>query len=214
MGERIRALASGAECEVVLAIDAKAAPGVTTDRSRIAAGCADVAIDFSLPAGTAAILPLVRAARIPLVVGTTGHDEAGLAALDAAAKVIGVLVSSNMSLGVNLLFALARAASKTLRPAGFEVEVVESHHKRKMDAPSGTAVSLVAALGGDVPTHSLRMGGIVGEHAAHFASEEEEILLSHRALSRDVFARGALRAARWLAGRPAGRYEMKDVLGL
>jgi 4-hydroxy-tetrahydrodipicolinate reductase len=154
-----------------------------------------------------------------------------------AAKRIPIVLSPNMSVGVNVLFALVREAARTLGE-GYDVEIVEMHHKKKKDAPSGTAMRLAEvaaeALGRDpqkdlafarhgmigerpareIGVQTLRGGDVVGEHTVYFAGEGERIELTHRATSRDQFARGAVRALRWIVGRPAGLYDMADVLGL
>lgn len=202
----------------------------------------DVAIDFSLPQGTRRVLPICRERGVPLVIGTTGLTADDHALIAAAAADVAVLQAPNMSLGVNLLFALCAQAARVMGERGGEgcdIEIVEAHHRYKRDAPSGTALGILEAIcdalhldpaavrkdgrSGDDPRpegtaqiamHALRMGSEVGRHSAHFATLEEEITLSHRATTRDVFVKGALRAAAWLAHRPPGRYAMRDVLGL
>jgi len=175
---------------------------------------------------------------VALVVGTTGMsaDEEGM--VREAAKKIPVVFSANMSLGMNLLFSLVRQASKALADKGYDVEIIERHHRRKKDAPSGSAVSLAKAaadgLGWDlnrvavhgrsglvgerpgeqIGIHAVRGGDIVGDHTVLFAAEGECLELSHRATSRETFAMGALRAAAWASGRKPGLYSMKDVLEL
>ena len=197
----------------------------------------DVVIDFSAPAATRTILETCRRRRIALVIGTTGLGDPEHQAIDEAASSIAVLQAPNMSLGVNLLFALAARVAATLGD-DYDIEITEAHHRQKKDAPSGTALQLVRAIcdatgrdlehdvvhgrcGDDVPRtrgevgmHVLRMGDVVGEHTAHFATEGERVVLSHVATTRDVFARGALRAAKWLADQEPGRYQMAQVLGL
>ncbi|MDY0144722.1 MAG: 4-hydroxy-tetrahydrodipicolinate reductase [Kiritimatiellia bacterium] len=198
----------------------------------------DVAIDFSQHSASAAAAPQMAAAGIPWVVGTTGLDDDEVAAITAAARDIPVVLAANMSPGINLLYALVEQAAHALRGTGYDCEIVERHHRRKKDSPSGTALFLgrAAAAGngwnlkdvavdgrsglpGERPTaqigfHAIRGGDIVGDHTVLFAADGECIELSHRATSRDVFALGALRAAAWLAGRPAALYGMRDVLGL
>ncbi len=198
---------------------------------------ADVLIDFSAPGALAGNLAAASNAGVPIVVGTTGLDEARLAAIDQAAGLIAVLQSANMSLGVNLLAHLVRETAARLG-ADWDIEILEMHHRHKADAPSGTALLLGAAaaegrgvaLGevsdrgrdgitgarqaGHIGFASLRGGSVAGEHVVVFAGEGERIELNHRAESRAIFAYGALKAARWLAGKPAGRYSMADVLGL
>ena len=196
----------------------------------------DVVIDFSLPEGFRNALELCRAQGVALVVGTTGLTDADHAAIDAVAKQIPILQAPNMSLGVNLLFTLAGQIAATLGD-DYDIEITEAHHRFKQDAPSGTALGLAQAIcdatgkdiqndvshgrsgaqprrTGEIGMHALRLGDVVGRHTVSFATLGEEVQISHQASTRDVFVRGALRAAAWLAGRPKGRYHMKDVLGL
>lgn len=201
------------------------------------AATSDVLIDFSTPAALPANLAAAKAAGVPIVIGTTGLGAGEQAAIDEAARSIPVLQAANMSLGVNLLAHLVRESAARLG-ADCDIEIVEMHHRHKVDAPSGTALLLgeAAAAGRGVdldavsdrgrdgigaprePGHigfaSLRGGSVAGDHLAIFASEGERLELGHRAESRGIFARGAVEAALWLAGKPAGRYTMKDVLGL
>ena len=207
----------------------------------LAAGLAarpDVAVDFSSPSATVATAAQVAAAGVPWVVGTTGLGAAEQAAVAQAARKIPVVLSANMSLGVNLLYALVAQAARTLAGLRYDCEIVERHHRRKKDAPSGTALYLgeAAAQGfgwnlkdvavdgrtgipGERPEkeigfHAVRGGDIVGDHTVLFAADGECIELSHRATSRDTLALGALRAAAWLPGRAPALYGMRDVLGL
>lgn len=197
----------------------------------------DAVIDFTIPLATRNILDQCVQRKIALVIGTTGLSDADHKLIDAAAKTIAVLQAPNMSLGVNLLLALAAQVAKRLGD-DYDIEITEAHHRFKKDAPSGTAMGLAQAIcdatgkdihkdldhgreGDDVTRqrgrigmHALRMGDVVGEHTVSYATLGERIELTHIATSRDIFARGALRAAKWLAGKPAGRYHMKDVLGL
>lgn len=173
----------------------------------------DVAIDFSLPDAFDAILALCRSRGAALVSGTTGLDDAQRARLQAAAADIPVLWSANFSLGVAVLADLVQRAASTLRD--WDCDIVEAHHVHKKDAPSGTALRLgeaVVAGGGDARYTSLRAGDIVGEHTVQFAGAGERVELIHRATDRDVFARGALLAATWLARQPPGGYAMRDLL--
>lgn len=198
----------------------------------------DVAVDFSSPAAAAATAAQVAAAGVPWVLGTTGLDAAAQAAIAQTAQTIPVVLSANMSLGVNLLYALVEQAARALRGRGYDCEIIERHHRRKKDAPSGTALYLgeAAAQGfgwdlkdvaidgrtgipGERPEkeigfHAVRGGDVVGDHVVLFAADGECLELSHRATSRDTLARGALRAAAWLPGRAPGLYGMRDVLGL
>jgi 4-hydroxy-tetrahydrodipicolinate reductase len=173
----------------------------------------DVAVDFSQPEAFDAVLALCVARKAGFVSGTTGLSDTQRAALAEAAAAIPVLWAPNFSLGVAVLAdAVARAAHAL---QGWDCDVVEAHHAGKRDAPSGTALALgeAAAGGGATPRYaSLRAGDIVGEHTVQFAGAGERVEFIHRAASRDVFARGALHAARWLAGRPPGQYRMADLL--
>ena len=173
----------------------------------------DVAVDFSLPTGFERILALCVERGAALVSGTTGLDQAQFAALDQAAARIPCAWAANFSLGVAVLSRLVEQAAPAL--AGWDCDIVESHHARKVDAPSGTALALgaVASAAGVEPRYaSVRAGDIVGEHLVQFTGMGERIELAHRATSRDVFARGALHAAHRLQGRPPGRYGLRDLL--
>ena len=197
----------------------------------------DGLIDFTVPAATLALAELAAQARIVHVIGTTGIDEAGEARIRAAARHARIVKSGNMSLGVNLLASLVRKVAATLGEE-YDIEIVEMHHKHKIDAPSGTALMLgeAAAKGrgidlrtravrsrdghtgaraaGDIGFATLRGGSVVGEHTVMFAGETERIELTHKASSREMFARGAVRAAQWAMDKPPGLYAMADVLGL
>ncbi len=197
---------------------------------------AQAAIAFALPQGTPAIVAACAAAGVPLVLGTTGHNAEQLAAIEAAAKLIPIVMASNFSLGVNLLFKLAELTGQALT-ADYDAEVFEAHHRLKKDAPSGTALSIGEAVAkgrgttlakdavwarhgetgarerGKIGFSVLRAGDIVGDHTLTFAGPGERIELTHRAHDRMAFASGALHAARWAVGKPAGRYSMRDVLG-
>lgn len=173
----------------------------------------DVAIDFSLPEGFDGILALCVERGAAFVSGTTGLGEAQRMALDAAAQRVPVLWASNFSLGVAVLHDLVERASRAL--PGWDCDIVEAHHTRKLDAPSGTALTLGAAAeeGGAVPRYaSVRAGDIVGEHTVQFATLGERIELVHRAGNRDIFARGALHAAARLAGQQPSHYRLQDLL--
>lgn len=198
---------------------------------------ADVVIDFTSPALIEDHARLAVAHRTALVVGTTGLGAGDEAALDEAARHVAVVQAANMSVGVNLLLGLARQVAAILDET-FDIEIVEMHHRHKVDAPSGTALALGKAAadgrGVDLATAServrdgvigprgsgrigfatLRGGDVVGEHTVIFAGEGERIELTHKATSRLIFARGAIRAAQWTAGRAPGRYGMREVLGL
>ncbi|WP_395664935.1 4-hydroxy-tetrahydrodipicolinate reductase [Methylocella sp.] len=198
---------------------------------------ADAILDFTTPALTLSLATLAAQARVVHVIGTTGFAPGDLARLSAAARHAVVVRSGNMSLGVNLLAALVEQAARALGPE-FDVEIVEMHHRLKVDAPSGTALLLGEAAakgrGIDLAGHAVRMrdghtgvrpegaigfatlrgGTVVGEHSVIFAGTGERLVLSHAAEDRAIFARGAVKAALWGRGRKAGLYTMRDVLGL
>ena len=184
---------------------------------RVLPAC-DVLIDFSTPPGLRHWLGQCRQSKVAFVSGTTPLDDEADRLLDAASAEIAVLHATNTSLGVALLNRLAADAARVLGPAGFDLVIVETHHRGKKDAPSGTARTLADRVervaGRAVPVASLRVGDVVGEHALHLAGDGERLTLTHAATSRETFARGALRAARWLAGRPAGRHGIDAVLDL
>ncbi|TMM47142.1 4-hydroxy-tetrahydrodipicolinate reductase [Qipengyuania marisflavi] len=201
------------------------------------ADASDVLVDFSSPHGLEATLHAAIGAGVPIVVGTTGLAERHHDAIDAAARAVAVLQTGNTSLGVTLLAHLVREAASRLGP-DWDVEIVEMHHRRKVDAPSGTALLLgeAAAAGrgitlgdhresgrdgqtgarseGAIGFAALRGGTVTGEHSVILAGEEERLTLSHSAENRSIFARGAVKAAQWLTGQPSGRYTMNDVLDL
>lgn len=197
----------------------------------------DVLVDFSSPAALQATLDACVAAGRPIVIGTTGLEAAHHAAIDVAARKIPILQTGNTSLGVNMLAALVEQAASKLGD-DWDIEIVEMHHRHKVDAPSGTAKLLGEAAasgrGIDLNTHSesgrdgitgartkgaigfaaLRGGSVAGDHTVILASDEERIELTHRAENRMIFARGAVKAAGWLVGQNAGRYGMDGVLGM
>ncbi|MRH77196.1 4-hydroxy-tetrahydrodipicolinate reductase [Spiribacter sp. C176] len=182
----------------------------------------DVVIDFTLPAALEENLAAAERTATPMVIGTTGLDDRCLAALDATAMKLPIVFAANYSSGITLLLRLAAIAAGALS-ADYDVAISEAHHRYKKDAPSGTALRLgeVVAKARDIEAldssafQSIRAGDIVGEHTVLLAAEGERIELTHRASSRDTFARGALRAAQWLLKQQTpGRYDMEDVLGL
>jgi 4-hydroxy-tetrahydrodipicolinate reductase len=177
----------------------------------------DVAIDFS---NSSAIDEISRAAmqyRKALVIGTTGHSREQRELIEKMAKSLPIVFASNFSVGVNALFALTRRAAEILG-SEFAPQIVETHHKMKKDAPSGTAKTLAEilkeALKTEILIESIREGEVVGEHTVTFVGPGERLELTHRAGRREIFARGALRAAEWVAGKPARLYSMQDVLGI
>ena len=211
MGRTLRALAAERGMRVVATLDRGDA--VTA----AALGGADVAIEFTEPASAVGNARACVAAGVPVVIGTTGWLDA-LPALEAEVARAGgrVLWAANFSVGVNAFLAIAAAAGRVLRDAGFDAHLVETHHGAKRDAPSGTALALVraaATFGRDIPTTSVRVGHVPGTHALIFDAPFEQLVLTHEARDRRVFAEGALVAARWLAAqlRP-GVYTMQDVL--
>lgn len=195
---------------------------------------ADVVIDFSNAKAVDGLLEACCEKKLPVVLCTTGLSEEQLQKVEDAAKETAVLKSANMSLGINLLMSLLKDAAKVLAPAGYDIEIVEKHHNKKVDAPSGTALALADAINEtqdpqyaycfdrsqerkprekrEIGISAVRGGTIVGEHEVLFAGEDEVIEFKHTAYSKAVFGKGALEAAKFLAGKPAGRYEMSDVI--
>lgn len=254
MGQALVRCSKGMQnIRLVAAIDHAACPMCGKDAG-IVAGCgetgvkitsdlaaavraADVLVDFSIHENVPLTVRQAAASGKAVVIGTTGLSPEERAAVEEAARRIPVVWAPNMSLGVNLLFALVHKAAKALN-LDYDIEITEAHHRYKKDAPSGTALRLgeVAAaargqnfrdvavfgregLGGERPKgqigiHALRAADIIGDHTVLFASDGERVEISHRASSRDAFANGALHAAGWLAGRAPGLYDMQDVLGL
>jgi len=195
----------------------------------------DVVIDFSTPEGTTHILKVCQTRSWPLVVATTGHTAAQKAEIAAAAHYIAILMAPNMSLVVNVLFELTKQAARMLKGKDFDVEIIERHHRYKKDSPSGTALQFAHIVkdemgqteyrhgreglvgerpGHELGMHAIRGGDNVGEHTIIFTTLGETLELVHKGHSRDSYAKGALLAAKFLAGKPAGQYGMTDVLGL
>jgi 4-hydroxy-tetrahydrodipicolinate reductase len=179
----------------------------------------DVAIDFSQADAITEICGAALQHGKPLVVGTTGHSKEQRRMIEEAARALPIVFASNFSIGVNVLFWLTRKAAEQLG-GDFDVEIVETHHKMKKDAPSGTAKTLAQVLKAtrktqsEIPIQSIREGDVVGEHTVIFRGPAERLELTHRAANREIFARGALRAAKWIINQPPGLYTMQDVLGL
>jgi 4-hydroxy-tetrahydrodipicolinate reductase len=208
---------------------------IGADLDRLAS--AEVLIDFTRPEGTAAHLAACHKRGVKMVIGTTGFDDAGKAAIRAASESIGIVFAPNMSVGVNATFRLLEVAAAILA-SGYDIEIIEAHHKHKVDAPSGTALKMgevvAAAQGkslkelavyaregvtgerkpGTIGFAAVRGGDIVGDHTVMFAGTGERIEITHRAGSRMPYALGSLRAARFVAGQPRGLFDMHDVLGL
>lgn len=251
MGKRIAALAIEAgEFDIVAALDQKGHPDIGRDLGEVAGigtfgleisdsmndAFPEVMIDFSLPEGTMDALPLCRKKGIAMVIGTTGLTESQQAEVADTASEIPIIHASNYSVGINVLLKVTARVARALGEA-YDVEIAETHHRFKKDAPSGTAVSLAKSIcdargvdygetvifgrgghcprnSGEIGMHALRAGDTIGEHQVHFGNLGETVTLSHSAHTRDTFVRGALRAAQWLAGKRPGRYDMADVLGL
>jgi len=238
MGRKVRQLVEAApDLTVAAALERADHPQAGTEfETDVAAGLsrADVLIDFTLRSVAPALYRAASSAGTAIVSGTTGLDESGEAALAEAAAVVPVVWAPNMSLGVNLLIAVTEQVAGAL-PESYEAELVELHHRHKRDAPSGTALGLLRALraarpeGADVfgrhgdleprardevGVHAVRGGEVVGEHRIFFLGDHERLELCHIAQSRAAFAQGAVQAARWVVGRPPGRYHMRHVLGL
>jgi len=212
--------------------------GVTvTDQVETAVAGADALIDFTRPEGTLTNLSVCRARRVKMVIGTTGFSPEQRTMFAAAAHEIGIVMAPNMSVGTNLVFKLIATAAQVLNE-GYDVEIIEAHHRHKVDAPSGTALRMgeivAAALGRDLAKcavygregvtgerdastigfSAIRGGDIVGDHTVLFAGTGERVEVTVKAASRATYAQGAVRAARWLQNRPAGLYDMQAVLGL
>ena len=195
---------------------------------------ADVVIDFASPKAVDHLLDYCKEHRLPVVVCTTGLSEEQMEHLRKTSEHVAVLKSANMSLGVNMLLDLLQTAAKILAPAGFDMEIVEKHHRLKLDAPSGTALALADSLNEaldhaytytydrsqvrekrdpkEIGISAVRGGNIVGEHEVIFAGTDEVITFKHTAYSKAIFAKGAVQAAKFLAGKPAGLYDMRDVI--
>ena len=196
---------------------------------------ADAIIDFSSAKATDELLEYSAARQIPVVLCSTGLSEEQLAKVEETSKKVAVLKSANMSLGINTLLKLVQDAAKVLATAGFDMEIVEKHHRLKVDAPSGTALALADSINEamdnkyhyvydrsqkrekrddkEIGISAVRGGTIVGEHEIIFAGQDEVIEFKHTAYSKAIFGKGAVEAAKFLAGKPAGRYDMSDVIG-
>lgn len=196
---------------------------------------ADVIIDFASSKAIDSLLNYAVKEGVPAVICTTGLDDEQLKDIEETSKSVAILKSANMSLGINIMFKLLQEAAKILSPAGFDIELIEKHHNQKIDAPSGTALALADAIKQVLPEDyfykydrsqerakrnskeigmsAIRGGTIVGEHEVIFAGEDEVIEFKHTAYSKSIFAKGAIEAAKFLAGKPAGFYDMRDVIG-
>lgn len=232
MGRELRSL--GGDFQVVCGVDVLATGKedipVYPDYALVSMS-ADCIVDFSRPSALGSLLALAVSRKIPAVLCATGYSDEELARIAEAAKTVPILRSANMSLGVNVLLALCENAAKALQ--SFDIEITETHHRMKADAPSGTALmlrdALLSGLGEDRPCvcgregkscprqneigiHALRGGTVVGEHTVSFLGNGEELLLTHRAENRGLFARGAATAAAWIVHKPAGLYSMQDLV--
>ncbi|WP_297512405.1 4-hydroxy-tetrahydrodipicolinate reductase [uncultured Caulobacter sp.] len=239
MGRAVAEALEGRSDAVIAArFDRPGAEGEGLVSREEALSLADVVIDFTLPEASVDLAKTAASTGGPaLVIGSTGFSAEQLARIDEAAKTIAIVRSGNYSLGVNMLMGLVRQAAAALPASDWDIEVFEAHHKRKIDAPSGTALMLgeAAARGrgvdlaavadrgrdgvtgprqdGAIGFSVVRGGGIIGEHSVIFAGESESLTLSHSAIDRGLFARGAIAAAVWVKGKPPGLYDMQDVLG-
>ena len=236
MGRELALAAENAGVDIACGVDVafsgqQAAFPVVTGYEKVTLS-ADVIVDFSRPDALPELLKLARESQTPAVLCATGYTDAELAMIEEAAKHTAILRSANMSLGVNVLCELVRMAARTLE--GFDIEIVEKHHRMKADSPSGTAVMLYEAAkkekgpeteplygrygrtqkrtDGEIGIHAVRGGTVTGEHEVGFYGSGEEIILTHRAENRALFAQGALKAAAYLNGRNAGLYSMRDVV--
>jgi 4-hydroxy-tetrahydrodipicolinate reductase len=243
MGRAVAAVLEGRDDAVVAAVfdragtEGQALGALTLGDMSASVGC-DVVIDFTTPEASGALAEMAaKAGRPALVIGSTGWTDETEAKIFAAASEVAIVRSGNYSLGVNILAGVVEETARRLGPRDWDIEIFEAHHRRKVDAPSGTALMLgeAAAQGrgvvlsevevrardgitgprpeGAIGFSSMRAGGLVGEHQVVFASEDEVLTLSHSARDRSLFARGALEAALWVAGKPPGLYDMMDVLG-
>jgi 4-hydroxy-tetrahydrodipicolinate reductase len=234
-GRMGQALQQAADANPAVAVAATHDVGQDLDA---AVAKADCVIDFTVHSFTAAVVEAALRHGTRLVIGTTGHSDADRAMIHEAAKTLPIVFASNYSIGVNTLFWLTRHAARILTQDRFDIEVIEMHHRHKIDSPSGTARTLLEILNQETGTsytsdvthgrvgnigprppreigmHTLRGGDVVGDHTVLFAADGERVELTHKASSRLTFAAGAVRAAVWLADRPAGLYDMQDVLGL
>jgi 4-hydroxy-tetrahydrodipicolinate reductase len=223
MGRRIFELASqDKDFEVALILEKKGTPyiGRELGKLKISSGLdglflIDVLIDFTIPEGADVTLDYIAKYKKAAVIGTTGFNDNQIKKIDEVSKIIPVVFSPNMSIGVNVLFSILPETAKRLGQ-DYNIEILEAHHKAKRDAPSGTAKKMGQILAEstqkEIPIHSVRLGDIVGDHTVIFCGNSERIEIKHQAHSRDLFALGALKAAKWVADKAAGLYSMQDVL--
>lgn len=223
MGRRIFELAAlDKDLEVALALEKKGTPLIGKELGRLKVSSnldglflVDVLVDFTLPEATVEHLDYVAKYKKALVLGTTGLSDAQKNKVEEVSRIVPVVFTPNMSIGVNVLFSILPEIAKKLGP-DYNVEIVEAHHKAKKDAPSGTAKKMVELITQvtkkNIPTHSIRLGDIFGDHTVVFCGNSERIEIKHQAHSRDLFVVGALKAAKWVFQKPAGLYSMQDVL--
>lgn len=239
MGQTISGLvAADDEIEIVAGVDARDDGKNLYPVFGSIAACtveADAVIDFSVAAAVDGLLDYCAEHKVPCVLCTTGLSGAQLEKVEAVSEKVAVLKSANMSLGINMLLKLLKEAAQILSPAGFDIEIVEKHHNQKVDAPSGTALALADSINEqmgqaftyvydrsqvrekraakEIGISAVRGGTIVGDHDVIFAGADEVVTFSHRAYSKAVFGKGAIQAAKFLKGKPAGMYDMADVIG-
>ncbi len=223
MGRRIFELASNdKDIEVGLALERKGIPQIGKELGKLKISSnadgiflIDVLVDFTIPEASETTLDYIAKYKKALILGTTGFNDTQLKKIDEISKVVPIVFSPNMSIGANVLFSMLPEIAKRLGP-DYSIEIIEAHHKMKKDAPSGTAKKMSEVLsrqtGRDIPVHAVRLGDIVGDHTVIFCGNSERIEIKHQAHTRDLFALGALKAAKWIAGKPAGLYSMQDVL--
>ena len=223
MGRRICELAGyDKDFDLTLALEKKGTPMIGRDIGRLKISSSldgmfliDVFVDFTSPEAADATIDYAAKYKKPLVLGTTGLSDEQVRKVEDASKVIPIVFSPNMSIGVNTLFAILPEIAQRLGK-DYSVEIVEAHHKAKKDAPSGTAKKLAQVIEGStgqkVPMHAVRLGDIVGDHTVIFCGNSERIEIKHQAHSRDLFVVGALKAAKWVVGKAPGLYTMQDVL--
>lgn len=223
MGKRIFELASAdRDFEVNLLLEKKGTAMIGRELGKLKVSSnadgiflVDVLIDFTLPEAAELNLDYAAKYKKPLILGTTGFSDNQIRKIEEISNVIPIVFSPNMSVGVNVLFSILPEIAKRLG-ADYNIEIVEAHHTAKKDAPSGTAKKfarvLSEATNKQIPTHAVRLGDIVGDHTIIFCGNSERIEIKHQAHSRDLFALGALKAAKWVFNKPAGLYSMQDVL--
>ncbi len=223
MGRRIFELASNdRDIEVTLVLEKKGTPLIGKDMGKLKVSSnsdgmflVDVFVDFTIPEASEANLDYIARYKKALVLGTTGFNDSQIRKIEEISRVVPVVYSPNMAVGVNVLFSMLPEIARKLGP-DYSIEIVESHHSAKKDAPSGTAKRMVEVLREvskkDIPVHSIRLGDIVGDHTVIFCGNSERIEIKHQAHTRDLFAVGAVRAAKWVFNKPPGLYTMQDVL--